>query len=288
MPEQLPEIQSIIERIPGLEGAEPVRRLPGGEASVKWLLKTGNQRFVLRIDRPVAAVLGLDRRTESEILEAAGEAGIGPRLIWAGLAEGIQVCTFIEGEPWTREETRNPALLSSLARTLASLHRLPPIGRPFDPAGAARRYAALIPTAKADALASRACQIVEGLSSETCQSALCHNDLVHTNIVGHGPVRLIDWEYAAVGDPCFDLAIVIRHHELSRPLTEVFLDEYARTAEPISTQRLQKNCELYDLLAALWYQSQIPGTGPSSPFQEEWQRVMLRLNESRPDQDQFK
>ena len=281
MPEEPSEIQSIINRIPGLEGAEPVQRLTGGDTSVKWLLEAGNDRFVLRVDRAIAGELGLDRQAETEILEVVGKAGIGPRLVWASPAEGIQLCTYVAGDPWSWSDVRNPALLSSLAHTLARLHALPASGPAFDPAAAAQCYAAEIATPEAEELAARALGLVEELTEEGGRSALCHNDLVHTNLVGHGPVRLIDWEFAAVGDPCFDLAIVIRHHELPDALADGFLDQYARAAGPVSRQRLHKNFELYDLLAALWYQSLIHKSGPSSPFQAEWRRAMLRLNASR-------
>lgn len=282
MPESPSDIQSIIAGIPQLRGAEPIQQLNGGETSVKWLLRAENRRFVLRIDRPIARSLGLDRQAEAEILKVTGAAGISPRLVWASPEKGIQVCTYVEGKPWTPEDTRNPALLSSLAQALAHLHGLPAVGERFDPAGAASRYADEIATVEAAELASRAVRLVEDLDSGEAPFALCHNDLVHTNLVGRGPVRLIDWEYAAIGDPCFDLAIVIRHHDLSPPLSEGFLVEYARAGQAVSPRRLQKNGELYDLLAALWYQSLILKSGPSPAFQFEWRRVMHRLNEGYP------
>ena len=279
MPEVPEEIQSLIAGIPELGGARPIRQLTGGETSIKWLLRAENRQFVLRIDRPIAKVLGLDRRTEAEILKVIGVAGIGPRLVWASPEKGVQLCTFVDGETWSLEDARNPALLSMLAHTLARLHDLPAVGGRFDPAGAAKRYADEIATVEAAELASRAIRLAEDLDSGDWPLTLCHNDLVHTNLVGRGPVRLIDWEYAAIGDPCFDLALVIRHHDLAPPLSERFLAEYAHAGQPVSTSRLRKNGELYDLLAALWYQSLILKSGSSPTFQSEYRRVMLRLND---------
>ena len=62
----------------------------------------------------------------------------------------------------------------------------------------------------------------EKLLAEIRRPALCHNDLVHSNIIDGDPVRLIDWEYSAVGDPYFDLAIVVRHHQLKADRVEIF------------------------------------------------------------------
>jgi thiamine kinase len=282
LPEQTADLQSILRAIPGLANAEVVQPLNGGETSDKWLLESGGQRLVLRVDRPAAALLGLDRRAEAEILKVVGEADIGPRLLWTDPANGIQLCNFIEGTPWTLDDTRDPARLAGLARTLARLHRLPPAGERFDPAGAAARYAAGLATTQSDELAAQVAALVAELDSASRHAVLCHNDPVHANIIGRGPVRLIDWEYAAVGDRCFDLAVMIRHHELSPALAARFVAEYGREARPVSRQRLDAFCRLYDLLAALWYLSLIRTAGPDSPFQAEWDRISLRLNESRP------
>ena len=34
---------------------------------------------------------------------------------------------------------------------------------------------------------------------------------------------LIDWEYAAIGDAYFDLAVVVRHHDLDEPGVDGFV-----------------------------------------------------------------
>ena len=42
--------------------------------------------------------------------------------------------------------------------------------------------------------------------------SLCHNDVHHLNIVDGASLRLIDWEYAGVGEPLFDLASLCVYH----------------------------------------------------------------------------
>ena len=280
MPASRKDIRPIIAAIEPLRGAGIVRELGGGPASDSWLLEVSGRQFVLRIDQPAAHSLGLDRQAEIEVLMAVSAAGIGPEPVWADCAKGILVYTYIEGETWSRQDAGNPALLRELAVTLRTLHGLPALGRRFEPAVAARRYASDIGTAAARRMSERAGKLAASLLADSGRPALCHNDLVHSNIIHHGPVYLIDWEYAAVGDPFFDLAVVVQHHQLSSTVTEVFLQAYFGTVGTGQLEKLEAYCSLYDYLAGLWYLSMAGESAPASPIRLEMNRVMARLAES--------
>lgn len=293
MPEHHRAINTLIAAIPPLKGAEPLGELQGGPASHSWLVQAGGKRFVVRSDKAIVSSLGLNRHAEIEILETVSKAGIGPELIWADPARGVLVSGYIEGDAWCREDTRDPAHLRELARTLKTLHQLPPVGPAFDPAAAACRYAAEIGTHLASELAGRTARLaamlhinpgaISGVNSG--RHALCHNDLVHTNIIGHGPVWLIDWEYAAVGDPFFDLAVIVRHHDLNSALTEDFLQFYSGGVEADQRAKLADFCRLYDQLAGLWYLSMAQTDDSSPAFNEEMKRAMLRIKDSGLNSD---
>ncbi len=46
--------------------------------------------------------------------------------------------------------------------------------------------------------------------SDAC---LCHNDLLNANFLDDGTLRILDWEYAGMGDAFFDLANFSRNHD---------------------------------------------------------------------------
>lgn len=56
------------------------------------------------------------------------------------------------------------------------------------------------------------------------QIGLCHNDPFPNNFLDDGNVRLIDWEYAGMGDIMFDLSCVCSGY--SRSQSEDFLTQY--------------------------------------------------------------
>jgi thiamine kinase len=280
MPDAAIDIRALIATIEPLRGAKIIRELSGGPASDSWLLEAGEKRFVARLDRPAARSLGLDRQAETRVLQTVATAGIGPELVWADEENGILVCNYIEGEALQSDDIHKPALLKELARTLKKLHQLPPVGPPFEPGAAAQRYANKIDTSAASAMAECAGKLAARLYADTVRPALCHNDPVHTNIIHHGQLWLIDWEYAAVGDPYFDLAVVVQHHQLSAARKEVFLQAYFSSLQPEQLDRLDAFCTLYDQLAGLWYLSLAARFRPGSAFSEESDRVMSRLSDS--------
>jgi aminoglycoside phosphotransferase (APT) family kinase protein len=273
----LPDIRQLIREVPALTGLVVRGKMAGGPASDSWLGEKGGVQMVVRIDTPYAAKLGLDRHAELKVLEMVSSAGIGPDIIWADPTAGILVTSFIPGKVWTREDIRESANLDRLAMTLRRLYALPAVGSKFDPAGAANRYAENIGTDAAFDLENRSTELAGELLGGDHRPALCHNDLVHRNIIDSSPVGLIDWEYAGVGDPLFDLAIVTRHHELPAPLTRGFLQACFGTADAKMRERLEAFCTLYDLLSALWYMSICEEPGPDSEYIAELNRTLGRV-----------
>ena len=277
VPDPTPEQKILLNGIELLRGAEILEQLAGGPASDSWLLTAGDERFVARIDKPLAKLLGLDRRSELEVLHTVSAAGIGPQIIWADADKGVLVTRYISGKAWSPGDVHDPVKLGKLAATLRQLHSLSPRRPVFAPGKMALVYAGQIGTHNASRIAEQAAKLAEKLLSEIRRPALCHNDLVHSNIIDGDPVRLIDWEYSAVGDPYFDLAIVVRHHQLKADRVEIFLGAYFGILGKEHFSRLEEFCRLYDQLAALWYLSVINQPGHDALYDEELKRVLARL-----------
>lgn len=252
--QRLPELQSVMADIPALSHACVLRALAGGSVSDSWLVENRGKRVVVRLDTPLARKLGLDRQGELRVLETVAAAGVGADLIWADPAAGVLVTAYIPDPVWSQKGMLDPAGLEQLAGTLRQLHALPAAVAPvFNPAQAARTYARGIGTTAAVALGEKTARLASQLLAPGHRRSLCHNDLVYSNIIGSDPVRLIDWEYAAVGDPLFDLAVVVRHHQLPATVARGFLRACLGAPDAQTAERFHAFCDLYHLVSALWY-----------------------------------
>jgi aminoglycoside phosphotransferase (APT) family kinase protein len=242
--------------IPGLAGARVVSQLADGVASASWLVESGGERFVLRVDKPEAETLGLDRRAERDIQAAVARAGLTSAPLFHDLERGVSLRRHAPGRAWSAADLQHARNLERLGRSLRDLHALPPAGARFEPGAAARRYARQIASPEAQRIADEANQLLAALRFEPWRECLCHNDLVADNIVDDGEqLLLIDWEYAGIGDQWFDLAVIVQHHELAPELQGILLHAYlGRAATDAESARLQAWCRFYRLLLELWLQ----------------------------------
>lgn len=256
------KVRDVLATIPGFADAEVVTRLSDGPTNRSYEVLNGAERFVLRLDRSEAVRLGLDRESEREVVKTLARAGMAPKPVWFSPTGDAYLRPWVDGRPWTVEDLKSPLNLERLAALVRRLHALSPAGRRYDPLEAASRYAREIGTFEAGRCLVKAVEAFEDLDPE--RATLCHNDLVCTNIVEGDDLVLIDWEYAGVGDPFFDLAVVVQHHELPEQLALHFIEAFLKR-KPSSDEwlRFEKQCRFYDALLELWT-LRTGGVGPAA------------------------
>ncbi len=245
-------VDVVLAGLPGCAGAVPGEKLADGPTNTSYRVACGGDSLVLRIDKPEARALGLDRESERDVLHALSRASLTEPPLHVDPARGVLLRRFLPGRAWTPADLRSPANLARLAAVLRALHAAPLAARPFDPLGAARRYAEQIDTPAARELLAGAAAAHARVPP--AQPALCHNDPVCGNVLetDAGPV-LIDWEYAGPGDPFFDLGVVVAHHDIDATGREGFVSAYlGRAAAPADIARLEAQARFYRRLLALW------------------------------------
>jgi thiamine kinase-like enzyme len=81
----------------------------------------------------------------------------------------------------------------------------------------------------------------------------CHNDLLNANFIDDGNrIRIVDWEYAGMGDPYFDLGNFSINHELEPDADEVLLRAYLGSVPPSRRARLLLMRVVSDFREAMW------------------------------------
>ena len=81
----------------------------------------------------------------------------------------------------------------------------------------------------------------------------CHNDLLNANFIDDGTrIRIIDWEYAGMGDPFFDLGNFSINHELTPDEDAILLAAYDGEVRPARLARLTLMRVVSDFREAMW------------------------------------
>lgn len=238
-----------------IRSLEPIKH---GLTNRSWLATTERDRVVVRISHQSDVDLQIDRKSEAAVLRLVTQADIGPEVLRADLGHGVLVTRYL-GATWTASDAQSPENIDRIATLLRRLHSLEPAAgvRVVDLAATVHGYlrtlaergirSGLTSQTLRDGADEAALQLREG--SKPC---LCHNDVHHLNVVDGASLRLIDWEYAGVGEPLFDLASLCIYHGYRRSQRERLLSAYAASSAAVSWQRLELACWLFDYIRDLW------------------------------------
>jgi thiamine kinase-like enzyme len=250
------EPDAIVARIwPGREAV--VERLGGGITNHNFKVEVDGKRYVLRVGGHGTELLGIDRAVENAATLAAAEAGIGPGVVGFHEAEGVLITDFIEGRPVPPEEMRRPETIGLAAEALRRFHEGRAIPGRFDSfrivegyRGTAAAHGVCVPDAYAWAH-DRAREIEAALGERPLSP--CHNDLLNANFIHDGQrLRIVDWEYAGMGDVFFDLANFSINHELDAAGNAVLLKAYFGEPSGADADALELMRFMSDFREAMW------------------------------------
>ena len=256
------ELTGALRRVPELaHGDLSFIPLSGGITNRNFLVTgaVGGDRYVVRLAGNDTHLLGISREVEHAATVAAAGVGVGPEVVAFVRPEGYLVTRFIEGRPIPEDEMRTPERLRAVGETLRRIHDGPAIPGLFVPLRIVEAYRALalargVAIPPEYELAQAIARRIE-LSCLTAPVELrpCHNDLLNANFIDDGArIRIVDWEYAGMGDPFFDLGNFSINHELDRDADAELLRAYAGDVRPGELARITLMRVVSDFREAMW------------------------------------
>jgi thiamine kinase len=253
--------------------------LEGGYGNHSYRLRCGDDEFVLRVPARPGDLPGVDREAEQLALSAVGAHGLGPEVVFSDPGSGMLVTKFLPGRRWTHADFSNIESLAGLGQTLAALHSI-------DPPPQMRRLDLAAHVAALEARVQRVPERVQRGARKMLDrfdarpTRLCHNDVHAGNVIEDGDIRLLDWEYAAVGDPLFDLAGPICCERIDATDRAGLLSGYRTDGGSVDLVRLAAATWLYDYVMCLWELA----TATSNPTIEPPVAAMRQPLSSRIDE----
>ena len=256
------ELVAALHRLPELAGRDlTLTALSGGITNRNFRVDASgtDERWVIRLAGNDTHLLGISREVEHAATVAAAGVGVGPEVTAFIRPEGYLVTRFIVGEPVSAEAVHRPETLRRVADSLRRIHDGPAIPGLFVPLRIVEAYRALaiargvpIPP-EYDRATDAARRIERALLADPLEPRPCHNDLLNANFIDDGHrIRIIDWEYAGMGDPFFDLGNFSINHELGPEEDELLLDAYDGSVEPRRLARLTLMRVVSDFREAMW------------------------------------
>lgn len=229
---------------------EIVGQLDGGRSNRNYLLKSGNQKLVLRLNGSNSLLPGGNRGSETKTWQAASAAGLAPPLLYADEQQGILVSSYIE-DSLPSQPTARKLIIEQAFTLLRRCHQLRVDAHSLNLAEHIHQYWQFIEAkggpADQDLLKQRKSMqaLLNSSQFKNAETGLCHHDPIMANFVG-GPDRLylIDWEYAANGFLVMDYAAMA---------VEWMIDDKLVIAwSGVDSELLMMAKTLYQYMCALW------------------------------------
>jgi thiamine kinase-like enzyme len=223
--------------------------LAGGLTNQSYLIDAGGRQMVMRVNSPNSHALGINRQHEAIILAKVSDLGLCPEVYHVDVDAGICLSQFV-GENYWQDITAQQ--MSKRQRLLVALNKIHSIECELP----ARDYLAYInhywhgvlavDIKLADEIYREREFLLTVIDEFSRQPAmLTHHDLVTSNVIdSKNQLYILDWEYAAMGQPEFDAASLIREWSLS--IQDLSGLEFDR-------EKLDIALRLYDHIYQLWY-----------------------------------
>jgi thiamine kinase len=242
----------------------PLVPVLGGLSNFCWRAEADGRSHFVRLARQAAEDLGADHRNEHRVLDIAVAAGLAPRILRGDVEARLLVTEWIDvidgSLPLPGARAR-----ATVARALAKLHAIaaPQDLRVVDFARQALELEEALPPMRGqEGLHEAAADIFRALRGGRPRQVLCHHDLNPLNLLfdRDGRLWLVDWEYAGLGDPAFDLASYASQHGLGSRERARFAAAYAAAGGlAVDARRLEQAAWAFDYVQWLWYRVALRG-----------------------------
>lgn len=252
------KIDGLLKKVPQWEDRQTrATPLSGGITNENFRVDVDDESYVLRVCSTTTDPLGIRRDHECACLKIVAGLGIGADVKYFSQEDGILVVSFVEGGSVSAEEAREPEKLRRIVNAIKCYHSGPEFPGHFSPFQTVRNYHRLavekgvsFPDTLGEVfeLAER---IERPLAGQ--KSVPCHNDLLAANFLDDGEkIWVLDWEYAAMGDPFFDLGNFAVNNQLGEEEDGLLLESYMGEVRSVDLAHLNLMKLASDLREAFW------------------------------------
>jgi thiamine kinase-like enzyme len=200
-----------------------------------------------------------DRKCEFKVDKLATVAGLTPKAI--ACCRRYKLQEYFSGKELSCLPI-NKELINLLALQLKKIHQLPALhAQPQSLSLTLKQLKKRIKLTIDEAHFSVMLKCASVLDKDSAKNVLCHGDLSLHNLLinNQQQVMILDWEYATLACPAYDLASCMCINRLDSLQQESLIAEYHRLHQAnifISLAVLRKECSLYlsvfSYLNALW------------------------------------
>lgn len=276
-------LEEAIDRVPLFTNARTLKTTPltGGITNLNYKIEADGQVYVLRITGAGTDKLGIRREIEYKANLEAGRLGVAPEVVFFIEPEGYLVTRFVDGVQVPPEEMVKETNIRRVMEKIRTFHtQCPPLDGEFN---VFRRIEYLTSISRSnhckfpddfDWIQAKMREAEAAMLKDPYTPTPCHDDLLNLNFLDdHGDMKILDWEYAGMGDIFFDLGNFSHHHKFNEEQELVELQAYFGEVTPKRLARLKLMKPMSEIHEAMWGTTQTGISKLDEDFQgyaDEW------------------
>ena len=234
----------------------------GGMTNKNYKVMIDDQNYVLRVPGNGTEKM-ISRVDEIKNAAFAHEIGVDADLIYFNEQTGIKISKFIEdAQTLSPEGAKKPYVMKKICQLLNQLHQCGlEMENEFNVYEKIESYEQLLNELKGEyyedyqLVKQQVLQLKELMDDLQINLVPCHNDTLAENFIKdkHDQYYLIDWEYAGMNDPMWDVAAHCLENGFNSDEEELFLKTYFKQEPKRSYKtRVLVNKIYQDFLWSLW------------------------------------
>lgn len=236
-------------------------RFAGGLTNYNYIMKIHGIEYVIREPGGMTDQM-IDRRIEKGNNAIASELGLNSACIYFDEETGIKISRYVESSRnIALANPEDPNNMREVSRLIKTIHNSPRLfSNEFNWKQELVKYEKIVEELNGSFFfdySELKQQLLTLVKENVKQITLvpCHNDTVPENFLlcDSGKVYLIDWEYAGLNDPSWDVAAYILESRLSEEaIHQLFLEYYGQPPAKEEIAKIKCYILAQDLLWTVW------------------------------------
>ena len=234
----------------------------GGMTNKNFKIFIDGKSFVIRVPGNGTEEM-ISRNDEIKNAIYANKVGVDAELVYFNEETGVKISRFIENaETLSPEGAKKQHNMEMVCSILKKLHNSNgEMNNNFDIYGKIEKYESLVKEANGIffddyfEVKEKVYYLKNIMDALEVKLTPCHNDTIAENFIksGEDKIYLIDWEYAGMNDPMWDLAAHCLENNFTKDEEELFLNIYFNGhVEDKYKRRIQINKIYQDFLWSTW------------------------------------
>lgn len=245
---------SLAKRIASIPGEFSLKHsLSKSALSEVFLCSFNKLDAVIRLDFLCAGRLAVDRENEFALLKSIQYLDLAPKALYVDPSNGILIWEYVLGAEIIFDSADTKQSIGSLGKCLRTIHSIDIPENSTDIfSNSMSLYHELLRDTADAYLFKKASNLYNELLNDDVSKVLSHNDLHKKNILWNDAFYFLDWEYAGMNHPCFDIASLVRSFQLSKKEVHELSIGYSFNTKLFNQEKIKKWIEFIEYLDEVW------------------------------------